>query len=339
MAQWFRYYWLSELHARAQFIATGVDEGTAPHVKVFRGTDLVEARSFFPYAPGFNGGVRVAVGDVNGDVKLDIITAPGSGGAPQVKVFDGGSGAELRSFFAYDPAFTGGVYVAVGDINGDGIDDIVTGTGDGSVAQVKVFSGADLAVLRSFFPYGGNFTGGVRVAAGDVDGDGFADIITGTASATSHVKVFSGLTQGEIGSFFAYAPVFQGGVFVAAADVNEDGRADIITGAGAGGRSAREGVQRSHLDGNLLVLSPMVLVSPAVSAWPSATWMGMAGRKSSRARGRAAARRSKRSTSRPAQRSELSLPMLPASPVASLSAAGRPTSRRASWRRRLHPRR
>jgi serralysin len=70
------------------------------NVKVFRGTELAEVLSFFPYATGFNGGVRVAVGDVNGDVKPDIINAPGSGGAPQVKVFDGGSGAELRSILS-----------------------------------------------------------------------------------------------------------------------------------------------------------------------------------------------------------------------------------------------
>lgn len=222
------------LHAFGQFIATGVDEGAPPSVKVFRGTNPAESLSFFAYGPNFMGGVRVAVGDVNGDAQPDVITAPGAGAPPQVKAFNGSSGAEFKSFLAYDPAFTGGVFVAVGDVNGDGIADIVTGTGEGSVPQVKVFNGLDNAVLRSFFPYDPGFAGGVRVAVGDVNGDGIGDIITGTASGTSHVKVFSGQTLGELASFFAYSPTFQGGVFVAAGDVNGDGRADIITGAGAG---------------------------------------------------------------------------------------------------------
>jgi hypothetical protein len=117
-------------------------------------------------------------------------------------------------FLAYDPAFIGGVYVAVGDINQDGIDDYRYRHRRWQRGAREGVQGADLTVLRSFFPYGATFTGGVRVAAGDVEGDGFADIITGTASATSHVKVFSGLTQGEISSFFAYGPLFRVVFFV-----------------------------------------------------------------------------------------------------------------------------
>src|SRR5438045_2768183 len=48
-----------------------------------------------------------------------------AGGGPHVRVVDGDTGAEVRSFFAYDPTFTGGVRVAVGDVNGDGVADIV----------------------------------------------------------------------------------------------------------------------------------------------------------------------------------------------------------------------
>lgn len=222
------------LHAHGQFIATGVDEGAAPHVKVFSGRDLAETLSFFPYGPSFAGGVRVAVGDVNGDLRPDLITAPGAGGSALVRVFDGTTGAEIRSFPAYDPGFAGGVFVAAGDVNNDGFDDIITAVGSGAGPHVKVFSGQDNAVIRSFFAYDPGFIGGVRVAAGDVNGDGFADIVTGTASTTTHVKVFDGQTQNEIGAFFAYVPSFQGGVFVAAGDVTGDGIAEIITGAGPG---------------------------------------------------------------------------------------------------------
>lgn len=217
-------------------IITGADAGAGPHVKVFSGqTGQSETGSIDAY-PGFMGGVRVATGDVNDDGIPDIITAPGSGAGPHVKVFSGQGGAEIRSFFAYDPGFTGGVYVATGDFS-EGRADIITGAGAGGGPHVKVFSGQSGAESRSFFAYDTGFTGGVRVAAGDVNGDGFADIITGAGSGApgGHVKVFNGQTGFELSSFFAFDSSFDGGVFVAAGNVNGDSFDDIIVGADAGG--------------------------------------------------------------------------------------------------------
>jgi Ca2+-binding RTX toxin-like protein len=208
--------------------------GAGPHVKVFDGATQAEKQAFDPY-PGFTGGVRVAVGDVNNDGVADIITGAGAGGGPHVKVFDGRTGVEMRSFFAYPPSFAGGVYVAAGDVNGDGFADIITGADAGGGPHVKVFDGRSNAESASFLAYGSSFQGGVRVAAGDVNGDGRADIITGAGPGGGpHVKVFDVSSGQEIASWLAYSPNFTGGVFVAAGDLDGDGRADIVTGADAG---------------------------------------------------------------------------------------------------------
>lgn len=217
-------------------IITGAGAGGGPHVKVFDGRTGAEIRSFFAYPPSFAGGVFVAAGDVNGDGFDDIVTGADAGAGPHVKVFDGRSNAESASFLAYGASFQGGVRVAAGDVNGDGRADIITGAGPGGGPHVKVFDVSGGREIGSWLVYSPNFTGGVFVAAGDLDGDGRADIVTGAdqGGAGGHVKVFDGLTLAETRNFLAYDPSFLGGVRVAAGDVNGDGRADIITGAGPG---------------------------------------------------------------------------------------------------------
>ncbi|MCA9048984.1 MAG: FG-GAP repeat protein, partial [Planctomycetaceae bacterium] len=198
-----------------------------------------------PYASGA-GPIRVATGDVNGDGTPDVITGGETSGRPHVKVFDGTSGETIRSFFAFPPEFLGGVFVASGDVNGDDLADIIVGPDDGQPPNVRVFSGADGSLISSFFAFEPTFTGGVRVSAGDVTGDGLADIITGAGPGGGpRVRIFDGAVPqtgeaagvdigGDIGSFFAFEPSFVGGVFVGADDLNRDSRADIIIGSGIG---------------------------------------------------------------------------------------------------------
>ena len=204
-------------------------------VNVFDGVTGDRIRSFLAFTGFYRGGVFVAAGDVNGDGKADIIVGTDSGAPPIVRIFDGAQGNLIRSFFAYSPLFTGGVRVAAGDVNGDGIADVITGPGAGGGPNVKIFDGTNGTLLQSFFAYAPGFTGGVYVAAGDVNGDGFADIVTGPGSGGGpQVKAFHGVTLETLKSFFAYDRTFQGGVRVAAGDVNGDGLADIVTGTGPG---------------------------------------------------------------------------------------------------------
>lgn len=199
-------------------IIVGAGAGGGPHVKVISGQTGAELMSFFAYAPGFTGGVRVAAGDVDNDGHADVITAAGAGGGPHVRVISGQTGSELFGFFAYESGFAGGVFVASGDVNDDGHADIITGAGAGGGPHVQVFSGQDLTVLQSFFAYDPAFAGGVDVGATDSNMDGHADIITAAGPGGGpHVKVIDGDTGSTMASFFAFNPDFSGGVRVTAA--------------------------------------------------------------------------------------------------------------------------
>ncbi len=167
-----------------------------------------------------------------------VFVGSGPGEAPLVRAYHADTGELAYERTPFAAGFRGGVRVAAGDIDHDGLPDLIAAAGPGAGPHIKVYSGADGTELRSFYAYSGDFHGGIYVAAGDVDGDGVADIITAAgAGAGPHVKVFSGIDNRELASFYAFAPHFRGGATVAAADFTGDGKADLMVGAGPGGGS------------------------------------------------------------------------------------------------------
>ena len=132
------------------------------------------------------------------------------GGAPgrvQVHNLDGSLAADFAPF---GPRYTGAVNVAVGNITGDGFADIVVAAAEGN-PHVKVYNGRafyrggrvfsrgnfqpsnpDASLLAAFFAYGLQFNIGATVAVGDIENDGFADLVTGASAGNPHVKVYSG---------------------------------------------------------------------------------------------------------------------------------------------------
>jgi hypothetical protein len=253
-----------------QFIVTGASLGGGPRVRVFNPNNGAAVHDFYAYDPSFLGGVNVATADFNMDGVADIVTGAGPGGGPHVRVFDGATGQQLPgpigSFFAYASSFSGGVYVAAADMNGDNIADVITGAGQGGGPHVRVFNGASGAILSEFFAYAPEFLGGVRLAVAQVVSGGNPEIVTGAGvGGGPHIRVFSASgapIAGPSGSFFAYDPSFTGGIYVAAADVNDDGQVDIITGAGQGGGphvrtfNGATGVQLAEPAGSFFAFDP-----------------------------------------------------------------------------------
>jgi len=200
--------------------------GQAPEILLLD-TDGNVIDTFLAYMPAFKGGVNVATGDVDGDGREEIVTAPMAGGGPHIRVFDK-QGNLLSEFFAYAANFYGGVNVATGDVDGDGREEIVTAPMAGGGPHIRVFDKQG-NLLSEFFAYAANFYGGVNVATGDVNNENGDEIVVAPAgNYEPRVRIYD-KNGGSKGSFLAYDGNMTSGVSISVADINADNWSEIVT--------------------------------------------------------------------------------------------------------------
>lgn len=169
-----------------------------------------------------------------------LFVGSGHSDAPQVRVLNAESGELKFSVQPFGDSFKGGNSVASADFNNDTVPDLLVGAGKGGGPRVRILNGINGSPISSpisdFWAYDLNFTGGVEVAAGDVDGDGRMDAVTvASTGGGPRVRAFSGATGEVLADFFAYESNFKGGLHVALGDFNIDGKDEIVVAAGAGG--------------------------------------------------------------------------------------------------------
>jgi fibronectin-binding autotransporter adhesin len=179
-------------------------------------------------------------------------------------------------------------------VNSDGYADIITGASAGN-PDVRVFSGKDIAygtfnptgasLLAQWFAYPLGNNVGANVAAGDVNGDGYADIVTGATSGNPDVFIYNGrdIPAGtfnpygvsRLTRFFAYGVATNLGAFVAVADTTDSGYADIITGATSGNPNVRVFNGQAIAQGTFPSMNPRAGERTEFFAYPLGTNIGV----------------------------------------------------------------
>jgi hypothetical protein len=225
----------------------GAGAGANSAVTFNEATTLTRVIQFNPFDPSFTGGARVATGDVNGDGAGDIAVSPDQGGGPRVRIFSGRDGGQLADYFGIDdPNFRGGARATFGDVNGDGTLDMIVAAGFGGGPRVTVWDGKSVLAgsprqIANFFMFEDSLRNGVFITAGDLNGDGAAEVIGGGGPGGGpRVLALNGrelITSGNqvgLANFFAGDPNNRGGVPVGVDDPDKDRRVDLVTGAGSG---------------------------------------------------------------------------------------------------------
>lgn len=131
-----------------------------------------------------------------------------------------------HAFNAYGLSFRGGVYVAMGDTNGNGLEEIVTSPASGGGPHIRAFNGRGM-IQSQFFAYDTSVRSGYLLAVGDVNGDGRAEIGTLDVSRGRTI-IFANRSGGLVGEVEIEG--FGTGFTFTVGDMDRDLQHDLILG-------------------------------------------------------------------------------------------------------------
>jgi hypothetical protein len=188
----------------------------------------IKIKTFFPYGYKYQGGLSISLADLDNDGRKEFVTGTENGSGNLVKTFNWYGKPINTGFNAYNAIWKNlGVNVATGDINGDGIIEIITGPSRRGGPHIRIFD--QLGNIKGeFFAYEHNFRGGVNVATADINGDGTDEIVTGPGyNHQPKVKVFN--NKGKLlNSWLAYQKTNTGGIKVISSDLDNNNIDEIV---------------------------------------------------------------------------------------------------------------
>ena len=217
-------------------------------------TITVRAASVFDAADFRDQQFLVTVAGSELETPTVIVVGDDAGRLPWVTVLDATTGETISRFLAFHPNNRGGVAVALGDVDGDGVDEVIAASGAGTRSVVKFFEldGTHMAAYRTL-PFDRFYRGGLNVAAGDFDGNGVDDLAIVSARGAGRAEIYlidpaaadpvpdqpsrviRQVFPGSIGGTTVAAAdvgTFSGGALVDAAVA--DGRDELVLGSGVG---------------------------------------------------------------------------------------------------------
>lgn len=206
-------------------IVVGAGPGAEPYVNIFK-QDGTKIGAFLVDVNTNLTGVRVAVGDLNGDGKGEIIISFGPGAKPTVKTYTA-TGELLNHADVYDAKFAGGVHLVVADVDRDGKADIVVSPGPGGGPHIRVFDGNLVSKNLDFFAFDNLMRDGTSIAAIRT-ADGVRIVAAPESWSYPLVRQFVIFPQPSlVKAFFAFDPFGKNGLTLSSVDLDHDGIDEI----------------------------------------------------------------------------------------------------------------
>lgn len=215
-------------------IAVAVGYQAPPKVKVFR-NDRSLINEWQPYPDGYQGRINIAAADFDNDGKEELVTSPGEGGGPHVRIFNGHGQAVFNAvgFFADSDSYRLGTEIAVGDVNADQKPEIIVSLIGENKNLIKIFNNLGQQIYNTIEIEAQQYLEPNKIAAYDLDKNGQDEIIIGSSMANQPIVTVIDYYGHVLSEFMAYGLNFEGGFDVAAATF--DDQPLIITSAGYGG--------------------------------------------------------------------------------------------------------
>ena len=195
------------------------------HLEIFN-ADNAHWFDGYPFSANNVKELRYSVSkSINGSaVEILVTPALGSSGV----LYDYHGGVVDENFFPFGPKYKAGFYGALGNFDGGTEMEAAIGSGGSRIGEVLVFDSNLQKIKFRFFPFDKKYKGSVKVAAGDINGDGKSEIIVmGKIGIKNTIRIFDNKGK-KLAEWVVNSPFGGGDLNIGATDVNFDGKDEIV---------------------------------------------------------------------------------------------------------------